>query len=86
MEKKTKQAVKKQNVFTIKNKKKKTIDIIKTVTKVNIKKHKNVYPNCILTEDSSHLFTARSLPGSSFIAFRISLVPFVHSFKTDFIF
>ena len=47
---------------------------------------KNLYRNCILMEEPSHSFTVWSLPGNSFIAFRISLVLLVHSLQTDFIF
>ena len=37
-------------------------------------------------EEPSHSFNAQSLPGTSFIAFRISLVFLAHSFQTDFVF
>ena len=45
---------------------------------MNTKKVKKFYPNRILMEKPSHSFTARSMPGNFFIAFRISLVLLVH--------
>ena len=76
-------AAKKQNVSTTKNEK---LSVFKNRNKGKYRRVKNLYRNCILMEEPSHSFTVWSLPGNSFIAFRISLVLLVHSFQTDFIF
>lgn len=41
---------------------------------------KSINSNCIVMEEPSHFFTAHSLPGNCFIAFRIFLVFVAHFF------
>ena len=72
-----------KNIFATKNEK--TINIIKTMPKVN-KIVREVYLNWIFMGEPSHSFVNQSLPGIFFIPFCVSLVFVARSFQTEFTF